>query len=120
MSRGSWTSPRRTRADASPLRPGAAPHPRPHAASRTADAAHLTYSTRPPDVTAAVIGPRTPDQLDGLLAGAGLAPDGEILDRIRAVVPRGTDLGPLGVSYVPPALRRAEPRRRPADTRAAA
>ncbi|SCD38981.1 hypothetical protein GA0115251_106493 [Streptomyces sp. TverLS-915] len=73
-----------------------------------------------PGVIAAVVGPRTLDQLDGLLAGAGLTPDGEVLDRVHAVVPPGTDLGPLDVSYVPPALRRAELRCRPADTRAAA
>lgn len=64
----------------------------------------------------AIVGPRTMEHLEDLLSGAATTLDGEVLDRIVAP---GTGLGPLDVSYTPPALTRAAPRRRPADQRAA-
>jgi aryl-alcohol dehydrogenase-like predicted oxidoreductase len=45
-----------------------------------------------PAVTAVLIGPRTPEQLDDLLAGADVTLDGEILDRIDEIIPPGTEL----------------------------
>lgn len=47
-------------------------------------------------------------------------PDHDLLDRIDEIVPPGADIGPLDVSYDPPAITRAALRRRPADERAAA
>ena len=41
-----------------------------------------------------IIGPRTPAQLDDLLAGADVELDGDILDRIDEIVPPGTELNP--------------------------
>lgn len=72
-----------------------------------------------PGVTSAIIGPRTMDHLDDLLAGAGTTLSDEILDRIDAVVAPGTDVGTLDMAYNPPAIDRARLRRRPADERAA-
>lgn len=62
----------------------------------------MAFATSHPDVTSAIIGPRTMDQLDDLLAGASLTLGDDILDKIDAIVPPGTDIGPLDVSYVPP------------------
>jgi len=45
-----------------------------------------------PAVTAVLIGPRTPEQLGDLLAGADLVLDEEVLDRIDGIVPPGTEL----------------------------
>jgi aryl-alcohol dehydrogenase (NADP+) len=73
-----------------------------------------------PGVTSAILGPRTMEQLDDLLAGADAVLDDEILDRIDEVVPPGTDAGPMGALYAPPAISQAKLRRRPADERAAA
>ncbi|GAA3849817.1 aldo/keto reductase [Streptomyces lannensis] len=47
-----------------------------------------------PAVTAVLIGPRRPEQLDDLLAGADVELDGDILDRIDAIVPPGVDVNP--------------------------
>jgi aryl-alcohol dehydrogenase-like predicted oxidoreductase len=49
-----------------------------------------------PGVTSAILGPRTMQQLDDLLAGAEVVVDDEILDRIDEVVAPGTDAGPDG------------------------
>ncbi|MEU4431592.1 hypothetical protein ACH474_01960 [Nocardia rhamnosiphila] len=59
-------------------------------------------------------------QLDDLLAGAAVTLDDEVLDRIDRIVAPGTDLGPLDVAYVPPAVELPALRRRPAAERAAA
>lgn len=58
-------------------------------------------------------------QLDDLLDGAEVVLPDDVLDRIDEVVPPGTDVGPIDVSYTPPALERPVLRRRPADERAA-
>jgi aryl-alcohol dehydrogenase-like predicted oxidoreductase len=71
-------------------------------------------------VTSALIGPRTMEQLDDLLAGADVTLTDEILDRIDEIVPPGTDVGKLDMAYRPPALQRPDLRRRPASERAAA
>ena len=66
-----------------------------------------------PGVTSAILGPRTMQQLDDLLAGAEVALTDEILDRIDEVVAPGTDAGPMGALYTPPAVTQASFRRRP-------
>jgi aryl-alcohol dehydrogenase-like predicted oxidoreductase len=74
-----------------------------------------------PGVTAAILGPRTMEHLDGLLAGVEVRLTDEILDRIDEIVPPGTDVGMRdGATYVPRALQHAHLRRRPLDERAAA
>ena len=64
-----------------------------------------------PAVTSAIIGPRTMEQLDDVLAGVDLRLDDATLDAIDAVVPPGTDLS-AGDPWQPPGLGRAQ-RRRP-------
>ncbi len=73
-----------------------------------------------PGVTSAILGPRTMQQLDDLLAGADVVLSDEILDRIDKVVAPGADAGPMGAVYVPPAVTQASLRRRPVAERAAA
>ncbi|MEU0238302.1 aldo/keto reductase [Nocardiopsis sp. NPDC006198] len=84
--------------------------------------AHLAmaFVAAHPDVSSAIIGPRTMEQLEDLLAGAGAVLGDGVLDRIDDIVAPGTDIGPLDVSYDPPAVIRPELRRRPADQRSAA
>jgi aryl-alcohol dehydrogenase-like predicted oxidoreductase len=68
-----------------------------------------------PAVTSVIIGPRTQEQLDGLLTADGVRLDAETLDRIDAIVPPGTDLDPDdNYNAAPPALRDAALRRRAA------
>ncbi len=52
----------------------------------------LAFVLSHPAVTSVIIGPRRPDQLDGLLAGAGIDLSEEILDQIDEIVPPGTDI----------------------------
>ncbi|WP_405664853.1 aldo/keto reductase [Streptomyces sp. NBC_01166] len=73
-----------------------------------------------PAVTSAIIGPRTMDHLDDLLAGAETVLDDETLDRIDAIVPPGTDIGRLDMAYDPPAVQQARLRRRLPGERSAA
>lgn len=74
-----------------------------------------------PGITSAIIGPRTMEQFDDLLAGAGVTLDDALLDRIDEIVPPGADIAPLeGSAYTPPAIKLAELRRRPNAERAAA
>ncbi|MEV0381257.1 aldo/keto reductase [Nonomuraea sp. NPDC050643] len=80
----------------------------------------MAFAVAHPGVSSAIIGPRTMGQLDDLLAGAGTVLGDDVLDRIDEIAPPGSDIGPLDVSYDPPAITRAALRRRPADERAAA
>ncbi|MDF9870856.1 aldo/keto reductase [Streptomyces sp. NPDC053741] len=73
-----------------------------------------------PGVTSAIIGPRTMNHLDDLLAGAETELDDETLDRIDAIVPPGTDIGTLDMAYAPPAIEHAHLRRRRVEERSAA
>jgi aryl-alcohol dehydrogenase-like predicted oxidoreductase len=73
-----------------------------------------------PGVTSAILGPRTMQQLDDLLAGSGVVLKDEVLDLIDGVVAPGTDAGPMGAAYTPPAVTQASLRRRPITERAAA
>ncbi|MFC8721943.1 aldo/keto reductase [Kitasatospora sp. NPDC057198] len=72
-----------------------------------------------PAVTSVILGPRTVDQLTGLLKGAALTLDDEALDRIDAIVPPGTDLYRPDGAWRSPALEPAA-LRRPVAERAAA
>lgn len=73
-----------------------------------------------PALTSAIIGPRTPEQLDSYLAGAEVKMSDELLNRIDEIVPPGVDVAPLEQSaYVPPSIEHASARRRPVAERAA-
>jgi aryl-alcohol dehydrogenase-like predicted oxidoreductase len=80
----------------------------------------LAFVISHPGVTSAIIGPRTMEHLDDLLAGAGTVLSDEVLDEIDVIVPPGTDIGMLDMAYQPPAVRLAGLRRRRADDRSAA
>jgi aryl-alcohol dehydrogenase-like predicted oxidoreductase len=73
-----------------------------------------------PGVTSAILGPRTLQHLDDLLAGADVVLSDEILDRIDEAAAPGTDAGPMGALYTPPAVAQTSLRRRPIAERAAA
>jgi aryl-alcohol dehydrogenase-like predicted oxidoreductase len=80
----------------------------------------MAFAISHPGVTSALLGARTMEQLDGLLAGVDVVLSDEVLDRIDEIVPPGTDAGPLDQAYVPPAIRQPELRRRPLSERSAA
>lgn len=66
-----------------------------------------------PDVTSAIIGPRTMDHLDSLLGAADVRLDDDVLDAIDRVVPPGTNLNPAEAGYQPPSITQPSRRRRP-------
>jgi aryl-alcohol dehydrogenase-like predicted oxidoreductase len=80
----------------------------------------MAFAISHPGVTSALLGARTMEQLDGLLAGLDVALPDEVLDRIDEIVPPGTDVSPLDQAYVPPAIQNTELRRRPPGERGAA
>lgn len=80
----------------------------------------MAFAIAHPAVSSAIIGPRTADHLDDLVAGFDVTLGDDILDRIDEIVAPGTDVGALDQAYVPPALREAGLRRRPAGQRGAA
>jgi aryl-alcohol dehydrogenase-like predicted oxidoreductase len=81
----------------------------------------MAFAIAHPGVTSAIIGPRTMEQLDDLLAGVDVTLSGEILDQIDEIVPPGTDVGtPDQSAYRPPSLQHPALRRRPVGERAAA
>ena len=53
----------------------------------------MAFAIAHPGVTSAIIGPRTMEQLDDLLAGVDVRLTDEILDQIDEIVPPGTDVG---------------------------
>jgi aryl-alcohol dehydrogenase-like predicted oxidoreductase len=65
-----------------------------------------------PAVTAAIIGPRTMEQLVDVLAGADARLGDDVLDRIDELVPPGTNVNAADAGYEPPSLAR-HARRRP-------
>ena len=86
----------------------------------------LAFVLRHPAVTAAIIGPRTMEQLESQLRRAGRpARRDDLLDRIDELVPPGTNLNTFDAGWTPPALGRpvASPAltapERPAPRRAA-
>jgi aryl-alcohol dehydrogenase-like predicted oxidoreductase len=80
----------------------------------------MAFAITNPGVTSAIIGPRTMEHLDDLLAGAETTLTDEILDRIDAIVPPGTDVGTLDMAYNPPAIQQPRLRRRLPGDRCAA
>jgi aryl-alcohol dehydrogenase-like predicted oxidoreductase len=80
----------------------------------------MAFAITHPGVTSALLGPRSMEQLDDLIAGLDVTLSDEILDRIDEIVPPGTDVGTLDQAYVPAALQHVGLRRRPIDERAAA
>ena len=80
----------------------------------------LAFVISHPGVTAALIGPRTMEQLDDLLAAAEVTLTDDVLDRIDAIVAPGTGVGRMDQEYNTPAILDAGLRRRPVQERSAA
>jgi aryl-alcohol dehydrogenase-like predicted oxidoreductase len=72
----------------------------------------MAFTIAHPGVTSALIGVRTMDHLDGLLAGLDVTLTDDVLDRIDEIVPPGTDVGVLDQAYQPAALTDSRLRRR--------
>jgi aryl-alcohol dehydrogenase-like predicted oxidoreductase len=71
----------------------------------------IAFVIRHPAVTAAIIGPRTMEHLEDQLGAADVELPDDLLDRIDAIVPPGTNVNPADTGYdnpalEPPALRR--------------
>jgi aryl-alcohol dehydrogenase-like predicted oxidoreductase len=79
----------------------------------------MAFAISHPGVTSALLGPRTMEQLDDLLAGVDVTLTDEILDEIDGIVPPGTNVGALDMAYRPPALQLTGLRRRPESERGA-
>jgi aryl-alcohol dehydrogenase-like predicted oxidoreductase len=72
----------------------------------------LAFVLQHPAVTAAIIGPRTMEQLESQLGAADISLDTELLDRIDEIVPPGTNVSPADAGFTPPALADPTLRRR--------
>jgi aryl-alcohol dehydrogenase-like predicted oxidoreductase len=72
----------------------------------------LAFVLEHPAVTSAIIGPRTMEQLDDLMAGADVRLPDEVLDRIDELAPPGTVMNPADRGYDPPWLAPEARRRR--------
>jgi aryl-alcohol dehydrogenase-like predicted oxidoreductase len=64
----------------------------------------LAFVLRHPAVTAAIIGPRTIEQLESQLGAADVQLDTALLDRIDEIVAPGTNLNPADAGWTNPAL----------------
>jgi aryl-alcohol dehydrogenase-like predicted oxidoreductase len=71
----------------------------------------LAFVIRHPAITAAIIGPRTMEQLESQLGADEVQLSDEVLDRIDEIVPPGTNLNPRDAGWENPALA-PEARRR--------
>ncbi|MDX6673453.1 MAG: hypothetical protein QOH11_871 [Solirubrobacteraceae bacterium] len=71
----------------------------------------LAFVIRHPAITAAIIGPRTMEQLESQLGADEVELADEVLDRIDEIVPPGTNLNPRDAGWENPALA-PEARRR--------
>jgi aryl-alcohol dehydrogenase-like predicted oxidoreductase len=80
----------------------------------------MAFAISHPGVTSALLGARTMKQFDDLLAGVEVVLSDDLLDRIDEIVPPGTDVGTLDQAFVPPAIEKAELRRRPLNERSPA
>jgi aryl-alcohol dehydrogenase-like predicted oxidoreductase len=71
----------------------------------------LAFVLRHPAVTAAIIGPRTMEQLESQLGAADVVLEDELLDRIDEIVAPGTTINPTDAGWTNPALAPAARRR---------
>jgi aryl-alcohol dehydrogenase-like predicted oxidoreductase len=71
----------------------------------------IAFVIRHPAVTAAIIGPRTMEQLESQLGALDVELTDEVLDRIDEIVPPGTTINPVDQGWTNPALQRDQLRR---------
>ncbi len=79
----------------------------------------LAFVVSHPALTAAIIGPRTMDQLQDLISGSEVALDDATLDRLDEIVPPGVTMNPADAGWQGQSITQAWRRRRPLDSRAA-
>jgi aryl-alcohol dehydrogenase-like predicted oxidoreductase len=72
----------------------------------------IAFTVAHPAVTSAIIGPRTMEQLDGLLAGADVTLTDDVLDAIDAIVAPGVTVSRDDDGYVAPEIGDKRLRRR--------
>jgi aryl-alcohol dehydrogenase-like predicted oxidoreductase len=72
----------------------------------------LAFVINHPAVTAAIIGPRTMEQLESQLGAVDVTLDAALLDRIDEIVPPGQNFSWADAGWQPPALADASRRRR--------
>ncbi len=77
----------------------------------------LAFTLAHPAVSSAIIGPRTMEQLEGLLGAMEVSLDDDVLDRIDELVPPGTDINDGDAGWQSPAVTQAWRRRRPPAAR---
>src|SRR5205085_7005367 len=65
----------------------------------------LAFVLEHPAVTAAIIGPRTMEQLESQLGAADVKLSNDVLDRIDEIVPPGVNVNPADGGWANPALR---------------
>jgi aryl-alcohol dehydrogenase-like predicted oxidoreductase len=71
----------------------------------------LAFAINHPAVTAAIIGPRTMEQLESQLGAEEIVLDPALLDRIDEIVPPGTNVNQVDAGWQDPALQPAARRR---------
>jgi aryl-alcohol dehydrogenase-like predicted oxidoreductase len=79
----------------------------------------LAFVVAHPAVTSAIIGPRTMDQLEDLLAGSNVVLDDATLDRLDEIVPPGVTVNQADAGWQAEWLTETSRRRRPLESRAA-
>jgi len=72
----------------------------------------IAFVVRHPAITAAIIGPRTMEQLESQLGAADVELSDDLLDAIDDLVAPGTTVNPADAGYTPPSLEVAARRRR--------
>jgi aryl-alcohol dehydrogenase-like predicted oxidoreductase len=72
----------------------------------------IAFVINHPAVTAAIIGPRTMEQLESQLPGADVKLSDELLDKIDEIVPPGSTFTRADAGFTPPAIADASLRRR--------
>jgi aryl-alcohol dehydrogenase-like predicted oxidoreductase len=72
----------------------------------------LAFVINHPAVTAAIIGPRTMEQLESQLGAADVRLDSALLDRIDEIVPPGTNFSFADAGFMPPSIADLVQRRR--------
>jgi hypothetical protein len=65
----------------------------------------IAFVINHPAVTAAIIGPRTMEQLESQLPAADVILDQTLLDRIDEIVPPGVNINPADGGWANPALQ---------------
>jgi len=71
----------------------------------------IAFVIRHPAITAAIIGPRTMEQLESQLGAADVELSDDVLDRIDEIVPPGVNVNPPDSGWENPALKPSELRR---------